>query len=243
MTTALASDSLAFNSEYNLSSFLEGIEETMKHSYDIELDDVLTKIRAKSKVISLGIDFNEVDTSPEVPRHNTPVIIWNHRWEHDKNPELFFETLFELDSEGVDFRLIVLGESFKDSPEIFEKAKRKLNQRIIHYGYPASRKEYAGWLKHGDIIVSTSYHEFFGIAVLEAVRAGCRPLLPRRLSYPELYPDEYLYDDANVKKKLKDVITGYKRLSPKQSRELTERFTWEHLSRDYEAWIRSARVE
>ena len=31
----------------------------------------------------------------------------------------------------------------------------------------------------------------FGIAVVEAVRRGCAPLLPRRLSYPELIPGRY----------------------------------------------------
>jgi len=36
-------------------------------------------------------------------------ILWNARWEHDKNPEQFFEVLFSLDEAGLPFRLAVLG--------------------------------------------------------------------------------------------------------------------------------------
>ncbi|MCI5139236.1 MAG: hypothetical protein D3922_12655, partial [Candidatus Electrothrix sp. AR1] len=39
---------------------------------------------------------------------NTIAIVWNHRWEHDKDPETFFLTLFELALE-YPFHVIVLG--------------------------------------------------------------------------------------------------------------------------------------
>lgn len=237
MTTALASDSVAFNSEYNLRSFLGGIEATMKHSSDLKLHDPCSAIMAKSRVLPVAIDFQDIDAVSIVPRVDAPVLIWNHRWQNDKNPRMFFNTLFELDDEGINFRLIVLGQSFTNSPEIFSEAKNRLHHKIMHFGCPSSRKEYAMWLKHGDIVISTSHHEFFGIAVVEAVRAGCRPLLPRRLSYPELYPDEYLYDDENFKQKLNEFIREGTRLSQKQSKYLTDRFSWKTLSPAYESWI------
>ena len=48
-------------------------------------------------------------------------------------------------------------------------------------------------------MLSTAIQENFGIAVVEAVRYGCFPLLPKRLSYPEILPEHLhplcLYED------------------------------------------------
>ena len=49
-----------------------------------------------------------------------PNIVWNHRWEHDKNPEGFFEAIINLDRKGYDFKIIVLGQSFRDIPLLIQ---------------------------------------------------------------------------------------------------------------------------
>ena len=237
LTTALASDSLAFNSAYNLTSFLDGVEKLLKQSYDLKLKNPCEIIRARSRVLAPGIDFSIIDAQEEPDRNRAPVILWNHRWEHDKNPELFFKTLFQLDREGLNFKLIVLGESFKSHPLIFDEARKKLSHRILHFGYAKSRRDYALWLKHGDIAVSTAQHEFFGIAVIEAVRAGCRPLLPKRLSYPELFSEEFLYDEENFVRLLREAVLKKKRLSTHQAKKLTRSFSWDTLAAAYKSWI------
>ena len=48
-------------------------------------------------------------------------IAWPHRWEHDKNPESFFECLTRLKSDGFRFRVAVLGESFEEKPPVFDE--------------------------------------------------------------------------------------------------------------------------
>lgn len=238
LTTALSSDSIGFNSAYNLSTFIKGADELLKMSPDVKLKDPVEKILAISKVISTGIDFTGIDSSAEEERSDIPVILWNHRWEHDKCPEIFFKALYELEKEGIDFRLVILGESFKRSPGIFDEAKERLSHRVMHSGYVSSQADYFRWLKRCDIVVSTSLHEFFGISVLEAVRAGCRPLLPGRLSYPELFPEEFLYVDKDLVKRLRELVLDKKRLSAEESRKLTEPHSWERLEHDYEDWIR-----
>lgn len=235
-TTALASDSLAFNSSYNLESFMQGAEELLKRSYDLKLDSPVKAILEKSRVLSPGIDFSVIDAVKEPPANGRPVILWNHRWEHDKNPELFFNVLFQLDRQGVDFTIVVLGESFKSRPLIFDEAKKRLSNKILHFGYVSSRRDYARLLKQATLVVSTAVHEFFGIAVIEAVRAGCRPLLPKRLSYPELFPDTYLYDDGSLQKRLKNELCK-KRLTRNTSENLTGSFSWECLAPAYKSWI------
>jgi len=93
----------------------------------------------------------------------------------------------------------VIGELFRDAPPVFGEYRRRLDDRIDHWGFQATRDAYRAALLAADVFVSTAKHEFFGITAVEAMAAGCFPLLPRRLTYPELLqgvndPDSFLYD-------------------------------------------------
>jgi len=233
LTTALASDRLAFNSHYNLETFLAGCRDLLKKSYDMRLATVEDELRAKSVVIHPGQNFELIDRSGPIGKDDKePVIVWNHRWEHDKNPEFFFKTLFELAERGIAFKLVVLGESFRNKPPVFDEAHKRLAPRILKFGYAESREEYVRWLKMGDVVVSTADHEFFGISVIEAVRAGCRPLLPARLSYPELFPAEFLYLDNELADKMIESFE-WRNLTSEMALNLTDRFSWSRLAGDY----------
>ncbi|MGF1504109.1 MAG: glycosyltransferase, partial [Anaerolineae bacterium] len=127
-------------------------------------------------------------------------IVWNHRWEYDKQPEVLFEALYALESAGIDFRVTVLGESFRQRPEEFLRAQERLHDRLFHFGNAQfSRYSHLLWL--ADIQVSTAIQDFFGISTCEAIWCGCTPLLPNRLNYPALIPEglrtRHLYDDPN----------------------------------------------
>ncbi|MFP4511286.1 MAG: glycosyltransferase [Spirochaetaceae bacterium] len=61
----------------------------------------------------------------------------------------------------------------------------------MHWGYACDRDTYRRLLSACDIVVSTAVQENFGIAVVEAVGAECIPVLPKRLSYPEIIPARY----------------------------------------------------
>jgi glycosyltransferase involved in cell wall biosynthesis len=237
VTTALASDSVAFNSRYNLISFLEGMQTLLKQGADLSLQDPCRQIEEKGRVLPPGVAFSEIDGTPRSGRNQAPVILWNHRWEHDKDPERFFEVLFELDRAEVDFNLVVLGQSYQRQPAIFAAGRERLAHRLLQFGYVRSRRDYVQWLKRSDLVVSTAKHEFFGIAVLEAVRAGCRPLLPARLSYPEIFPAEYLYEEADFAERLREVLTAQPRLAPEEAVTLTEPFAWPTLAPNYLSWL------
>ena len=239
LTTVLASDKVAFNSRYNMQTFSNGVERILKICPDMMLEGVIEKIRNKSSVYYPGIDFSHIDSASKAQekKHTVPVIVWNHRWEHDKDPKSFFKTLLGLDRENIDFQLIILGQSFRAKPAIFAEALEKLHHRIIHCGFVESRDEYARLLHSGDIVLSTARHEFYGMAVIEAVRAGCYPLLPARLSYPELFPAEFLYEDGELGGKLQTLLRDQIKIDRSRSKAITERFSWTLLKKEYLEWF------
>lgn len=191
-TSALAADRLLFNSAYNRDSFLQALPGFLKRFPDHRETSQIDLIRAKSEVLPLGMDLQKLDLPQASTQPNTPpVILWNHRWEYDKNPELFFQTLMEFSDEGIDFQLVVMGESYGKSPAIFGEARERLGNQIIHWGFEKDFEVFKKLMHRADILPVSSRQDFFGGSVVEAMYCGCRPLLPQRLAYPEHVPKAY----------------------------------------------------
>jgi glycosyltransferase involved in cell wall biosynthesis len=201
-TSALAADAVLFNSRFHREALISQLPEFLKNFPDHNELENVDLIKGKSQVLPLGLDLQALDRyRPRQPDETTgpPLILWNHRWEYDKNPEEFFRALFHLHDEGLAFRVAVLGEAYRKSPDIFDRARQQLGERVIQFGYVESFADYARWLWQADILPVTSHHDFFGASVVQAIYCGCLPLLPRRLAYPEHLPENkhapYLYDD------------------------------------------------
>jgi len=200
VSSALAADGVFFNSEFNRNSFLEGLPEILTSFPDFhELQSVDT-IRDKSRILPLGLNLHDFDgVRPEkrldCPR---PLILWNHRWEHDKNPKAFFRAMEILQEEGLPFSLAVLGEPPLGDPSNFGNLRERFEDKIIQYGFVEDRSRYGRWLWEADLLPVTSHHDFFGVSVAEAIYCRTEPLLPRRLAYPELLSETdaeaYFYD-------------------------------------------------
>ncbi|MGD8792600.1 MAG: DUF3524 domain-containing protein [Anaerolineae bacterium] len=198
--SALRADALFFNSGYHLDSFFDELPRLLKHFPDYNELWAVEALRGRSSVLPLGLDLARFDAHrPARPPGGRPLLLWNHRWEYDKDPETFFRAIYALAEEGLDFGLILLGESFRNQPAEFLEARARLPGRIEHFGYAQDEATYARLLWQADVVVSTAIHEFFGAAVVEACYCGCFPVLPNRLAYPELIPPAHhaacLYDD------------------------------------------------
>lgn len=191
--SCLAADAVWFNSGFHRDEFLGALPSFLKRMPESLPGDPVGEIAAKSRVMHLGVN-SPLEALPSFPDHKTSVdprplrVGWNHRWEFDKRPEAFFAALRVLQERGMAFELVVMGERFRNAPEVFDTARDGLRPHTVHWGYAKDYGEYAALLSSCDVVVSTAAHEFFGISVVEAALCGCALLLPRRLSYPELFP-------------------------------------------------------
>lgn len=244
VTTALAADRVVFNSHYQLEAFFEKLPGLIQMMPDARTGWVSEEIRSRSAVLYPGCAFEPPgsEMNPRAPESTPPLIIWNHRWEFDKNPGEFFSALDHLRDRGVDFQLALLGENFQNIPMEFNSARRKWGDRIVQYGYVESKNEYFEWLRKGSIVVSTAIQENFGISIIEAIRFRCMPILPNRLSYPEIIPTQFhqqvLYENLEGLVELlyqtlrnpgahQETVTELSRCA--------EKFSWKKMIKAYDA--------
>ena len=241
MTTALVATRVWFNSAFNRDSFLAALPAFLNRMPDYQPFEAVERISAKSEIRPQGVHA----MPPRGERRPGPLrILWAARWEHDKNPKLLFDALTRLRSAGIDFRISVVGEQFRDAPEIFAQAKERFRDHIDRWGYQKTRGKYEAALHVADVIVSTADHEFFGISVVEAIAAGALPILPRRLAYPEILSgippaDEELFFYDGTARSLADRLTLLSRQlatgdlwqgDPHRAIRAVERFTWPRLA-------------
>jgi len=246
--SALAADKVLFNSHYHLDSFISALPNFLKGFPDYNELESVKRIAEKSEVLNLGLDllrFNEHSVSDKQER--PPILLWNHRWEYDKNPAAFFNALYSLHEDGVDFELIVLGENFSQQPEVFEQAREILGNRIVHFGYAESFQEYAALLHRADIIPVTSNQDFFGGAIVQAMYCGVLPLLPNRLAYPQHIPTDLqaslIYDDdADLVPKLKKLIATYRNFDTHSLKTHVLGYDWSKLSGEYDSVMGALRL-
>ncbi len=238
-TSALAADHVLFNSGFHRRVFLEQLAPFLKRFPDRRDLDNIDRIEAKSDVLPLGLELKAIEAARPFPKPPEAVILWNHRWEYDKDPDTFFQLLFRLKAEGLPFRLVVLGEKYLTAPPVFEAAREQLQEEIIHWGYAENQETYRRWLRTADLLPVTSRQEFFGAGVVEAIAADCYPLLPDRLSYPEHLPAasraEHLYaDEATLYRRLRHLVTNIVSVRQRTYRHFVAKYDWSILAKQYD---------
>lgn len=242
--SSLASNGVYFNSHYHLAEWYDELPRLLKHFPDFTHLHTIEPLRQRSHVLYPGVDLSRLDQPAEYPglpfRGTTgeaPLILWNHRWEFDKNPAQFFMLLDRLAGMGLPFRLALAGESFRQEPSEFLEARERFGDRVVHFGY-ATSEQYRALLRRSDIVISTAIHEFFGIATVEAIYAGCCPLLPNRLAYPELIPtrwhDTVLYQNfGDALRRLKKWLTDGIPSTDSLRKNMTQ-FDWLQMATAYD---------
>lgn len=243
-SSALAADAVLFNSAYQKDCFLNELPKFLKRFPDHRGLKNVERIAAKSQALHLGLDLHRFDEHrPDwqaKSERSTPIILWNHRWEYDKNPQDFFRALVMLQEQGLDFRVAILGENFSKQPAEFQSAREKLGDKIVQFGYVKDFAQYAEWLFQADIVPVTSNQDFFGASAVSAIYCGCYPILPDRLAFPEIFPiDRYLenfyHHLEELVEKLAWSIKNIEIIRGKKYSDVVEKYSWRCMAPQYDS--------
>ena len=242
--SALCADKIVFNSEYNKTTFIKGANSLFKKLPKTISSNVIKKLE-NSLIIPVPVSLPKEQTAKKQTSDNLEVI-WNHRWEYDKGPAVLLAITKLIMAKSLPIRLHITGERFRQSPIEFAEIGRNLE---IHaqktqmkpgkFGYIKNEDSYYCLLRDCDVVLSTAEHDFQGLAVQEACLAGCTPLAPKALVYPEYLPNQFLYQSSDNSQdtaiNIVERLTNWQQL--KQRRELPkvnlDRFTTKVLKKEY----------
>ena len=230
-----AAGRVLFNSHYQMDGFFREAELFLKRLPDAHPPGLLKSLRGKAGVLAVPLELDEAAGLAGEKRTGPLRLVWNHRWEQDKAPEVFMEAVFQAVGQGAEIELAVLGPTGGKGPEIFNRTAKVLGKSLKRLGGCEDRRGYWRQLFWADVVLSTALQENQGLAVAEAVWADCRPLVPDELAYPEYYPAEYRYARPELTGEIVKLAAEPERIRAGNYRPLVEGLTWEALAPRWEA--------
>lgn len=185
--SAVRADAVLFNSAFHREDFARAARDLLGKLPRPSPRAELARALEGSEVVPPLPDLGSIPPGAG-PGEGAPLrVAFPHRLEADKDPVGFLEAMGRArERAGAAIELVVLGsDPGRATPEV-RAALERHGELLLHVGRARTRETYAHWLGSCDVVVSTATHEFFGVAVVEAMAAGCTPLLPPRLAYPEV---------------------------------------------------------
>ncbi len=203
--TALCADQLIFNSAYNRDSFRQGAQALLKKLPD-HVPNALLACVDKALIVPVPLCEEVFTVSSKLRNADRSVleIVWNHRWEYDKGPDLLLAIVQQLIQSEARFRLHLLGQRFRATPDALLQVQHLLQRYYAATkitpgvdAYLEDKQDYHQCLAASDVVLSTADHDFQGLSILEASALGCTPLAPNRLVYPEYLSAAHCFRHAN----------------------------------------------
>lgn len=221
----LAADLVLFNSEFHRAAARRGLVDLVGRVQSEAFEAAIEGLGDGFEVMPVGVDLAWTRRKPAGRAIGRPRILWPHRWDNDKDPEAFRGALRRLVAAGLDFGLVLAGEE-GCRPELRGELAAEFADYLVAAG-PFGRDRYRDLVLESDIVVSCTNHEFFGVSVVEATAAGCWPVLPNDLSYPEIIGAGHpgLYERGHFGSALETTIRAWPEAARGGELDLT-RFDW-----------------
>ena len=241
-TSLLAADAVAFNSEFHRDALMTALPPFLNEFPDERQHGHLEAVEEKSVVLPVGCSIDEIRLGP---KDEPPLVLWNHRWDPDKDPASFIQLMARLAETGIDFRVALAGERFVKQRRAYDESIAALGHLVVVDDH-LERTAYLDVLRRSTVVVSTALQEFFGVSIVEAMAAGALPILPRRLVYPERIPpelaDHTLYGSQDEAVELLAAALGSAAETQAFASALTAevgRYDWSVVAAGYDEWLES----
>jgi len=162
------------------------------------------------EVCFLGIDVEGIARCRRENRaqRSDLTVLWQHRWRTDKNVQGALDIIESLATKHRDVKFIVGRKEDWDEPfwapqslkdycaDALTRLSRLGNvQFVSRFG---AQVDYWRFLSEIDIAFSCSYHETFGIAMLEEACAGAACVVPNTVAYPEIHSGAVLVEHSQI---------------------------------------------
>ena len=228
--SALAADAVFFNSAFHRDAFFEELPRLLKHYPDYTGLHTLAPLRERSRVLPVGLDLRRYDAHrPAAPRDPSrpPLIVWNHRWEYDKNPAAFFSALYRLAEQDIPFE-VALAENVRQTVEF--EGRGGGSGRAWSSTAISSRRGHARLLRDADR-GQQAHQDFFD------QHGGSDSPWPLacRLNYPALVPPALHPRRSTGTSRLTDASGTPDAARAARLREHVAGFDWRALAPQYDA--------
>ena len=201
----------------HIDGFLESVAVLMPYFKRDLVQSVFTKRLLEERidgyqfdVCFLGIDLEGIDRcrcENRAPRSQLTVL-WQHRWRTDKNLQAALDVIESLAVKHRDVKFIVGRKEDWDEPfwvpqslrDYYADVTTRLNRlgNVQFISRFETQVDYWRFLAQIDIAFSCSYHETFGIAMLEEACASIACVVPNTVAYPEIHSDAILVPHSQI---------------------------------------------
>lgn len=191
ISSGLAADEMWFNSKHHMDAFLLAAGDWIQTMPKPHIPQLQRRLAEKSHVLHLGLEFQHWKSSfgkRTQAIQDVPVFLWNQRWSLDKGTDRWMAWVDDMLRQDIPGHFVVLGESFERTPEGWNSMRERMGNRCLHWGFVNEHAEYIDWLWKSDIAPIHPRQEYFGMAIVEAMRCGVTPWVPHDHAYPETTP-------------------------------------------------------